>query len=198
MHTNEKANDNENKYSLDWSIVGKYFIVGFVGIAIITYLGNYPLTFIWFALIAFFIAGWLLSIEFILGRFIYKNDDWWQEKYPLARTSCACPSCQAWRGKKKKFLFLSLPTTIFSIFTLSVLAFLLPHIPFDYGTGRKISKTRLAIKLKDIDIKLEQTVETNNYTIKPIPTDELIKNKKGKYYIVDLKYGLVSLVSGSN
>ena len=190
MNPNGKANDD--KYSLDWRILGKYFIVGFIGIAIVSYLGNYPLTFIGLAFFAFIIAGCLLSIEFISGNFIYKNDDWWQATYPLARISCACTSCQAWRRNKRRFLFLSLPTLIFSISILAGFVFLLPHIPFDYGTGQKISKTKLVIKLKEIEIKLEQTVETNDYIIKQIPTDELVKNKKGRYYIVDLKYGLTS------
>jgi len=189
---NKKANDSESTFFLDWSILSKYFIVGFVGIAIIAYLWNYPLTFIGLVSFALIIGGCLLSIEFVSGKFIYKDDDWWQEKYPLARISCSCSSCQAWRRKRKRLLFLSIPTLIFSILILSVLVFLMPYIPFDYGTGHRISKTNLAIKVKDIEIKLEQTVETDYYKIKQIPTDELVKNKKGKYYIVDLRHSLAS------
>lgn len=191
MNKKSSSDSDEDLYFLDWWILLKYPLIGYVIVLSIKFCCGYPIGFLDISLISLATGCILFLTEYFSGKNIYK-EDWWQQGFPLARISCGCNSCKEWRRSRHKFLFLSFPLLILSLFTLTICVFMLPHIPFDYGTGQKISKTKLFLKIKDIEFSLEQTVENKSYKIRRVPTDELVENKIGKYYIVDLKYSLAS------
>lgn len=182
----DKSNTAANKYHLKLSVLGWYFCLGYLLFTIGCWFSSVPISVFVILFGGLIVGGLFFAIQFYLGKVIF-GESWWYSKFPLASISCDCPTCTNWRKEKRKTIFISVPILIIYLCLLALVVFTLPYIPLDYGVSKRVSKQELKIKIKQIEFSLNSTVETDYFAIKRLPTNELVKDKIGKYYLIDLQ-----------
>ena len=128
----------------------------------------------------------LSTLIAIFGIYIYlnKKNIWHSKNILINETTCDCEQCIQYR-KRHPFLVLFLTLSPF-IFTLFIVFYMLPYIHTKNESETEI-ETSIKIEYDSLVLELKTSKKTKYFEAQKIPNTEVIKGKKGKYYIITLE-----------
>lgn len=127
---------------------------------------------------------------------------WWPELCPEGyKTPDTCSHDKLPYSELKKRLFeqywsdwkKSKLTILIILFLIAIAVVIIPYICREDGPPKKDKiETEYSIEYKGLKVKLKTKTETEFYEVKKVPNNEVIKGKKGTYYIIDLRNTLMN------
>lgn len=162
---------------IDYSVFGLYIVLSAIAGYVIKSILGIEVNMIYLTLMIVF---FYYTLEYFVFKKLFKN--WWQRNFFHTSLNCKCDSCKKWR--KRTLIYITRIVALVPVFFLTTL--ILPYIGTPDGAKKIVIDEQFKVDFKKLQIELRTKKTTEFYEIEKIPTDELVEDNEGSYYVVNL------------